>query len=308
MLIELVETLDTFSDATLDDYLTSDRIQYPNDGIAVAPDLLYSQGMLANAYFFGHSVWAKKDFQREAHNPFWKSRWQKVIPSWDQKIVVDIGCGFGHVLATLGGNPALMIGVDISLDALKHAQKMGYTPLLANAEDLPLKSGFADIVTLDAAIHHCDNMTNVLREAARLLKPGGLLVTDLDPQKSAWALKGMGVLLNRARRRFPMYWLCRFSRYRSRTEIEMRLATETHNFRPGDGVTPELYEQVLSPLGFRFDVYPHNHNVGDALFSGSLGRLPWQYQLAQKLSGIQPNQPASAQSIMCVAHAPNPKS
>ncbi|MEM1255746.1 MAG: class I SAM-dependent methyltransferase [Cyanobacteria bacterium P01_H01_bin.21] len=294
-------------DFSLDPYLTSDKVQYSDDGIAVASNLVYTQGMLANSYFFGHPIWAKKDFQREAHNPFWKRRWQKIIPSWDNKLVVDIGCGFGHVLATLGGNPALIIGIDISLDALKHAQQLGYTPLLADAENLPLRTGFADIVTLNATLHHCDNMTNTLREAARLVKPGGLLVTDIDPQKSAWNLKDLGILVNRARRRFPMYWLFRFSRYRSRTEIEMRWATETHRSKPGDGVTPQLYNQVLNPLGFALNVYPHNHNVGDELFSGNLGRLPWHYQLTQKLSGIQPNQPVSAQSIMCVARAPLPE-
>ncbi|MGD1855428.1 MAG: class I SAM-dependent methyltransferase [Leptolyngbyaceae cyanobacterium] len=257
--------------------------------------------MLANAYFFGHPIWAKKDFQRETCNHFWKSRWQNVLPGWDGKVVVDIGCGFGHVLATMGGNPALIIGVDISLEALNHAQKLGYTPLLADAQNLPLKSDFADIVTLNATLHHCDNITRTLSEAARLIKPGGLLVTDLDPQKTAWEFKGLGLLVNRLRRRFPMYWLMRFSRYRSRTEINMRLATELHNANPGDGLTPQLYHQTLEPLGFQVSLYPHNHNVGDDVLTGNLGQLPWHYRLIQWLSGIQPNQRASAQSIMCVA-------
>ncbi|MBT9317258.1 class I SAM-dependent methyltransferase [Leptothoe spongobia] len=293
----------SLSEFSLKEYCLSDKIQYSPDKLAVATHLIYTQGMLANAYFFGHPIWAKKDFQRETHNHFWKSRWQKVIPSWDDKVVVDIGCGLGHVLATMGGNPAIMIGVDISLEALKNAQKLGYTPLLADAQDLPLKSGFADIVTLNATLHHCDNIERTLSEAARLVKPGGLLITDLDPQKTAWELKGLGLLLNQVRRRVPMYWLMRFSRYRSRTEINMRLATELHNANPGDGLTPQLYNQVLAPLGFQVRLYPHNHNVGDDVLIGHLGQIPWHYQLTQWLSGIQPNQKASAQSIMCVAQA-----
>ena len=291
---------------SLEKYLSCGEIDYSADGIALTQNIIYTHGMLANAYFFGHPVWAKKDFQRETDNQFWKSRWQKVIPCWDNQIVVDIGCGPGHVYAMMGGNPAIIIGVDISLEALKMAKRIGYTPLLADAQKLPLKSGFADIVTLNAALHHCDDMFATLKEASRLLKPGGLLVTDLDPQRSAWNFKGLGLLVNKARRRFPMYWLMRFSRYRSRTEINMRLATEIHNFKPGDGITPQLYSEVLEPLGFDFSVYPHNHNVGEAVFSGNLGRLSWPYQLAQWLSGIQPNQEESAQSIMCVAQS-NPK-
>ncbi|MEM9484826.1 MAG: class I SAM-dependent methyltransferase [Cyanobacteria bacterium P01_F01_bin.116] len=260
--------------------------------------------MLANAYFFGHPIWAKNGFQREVDDQFWKSRWQKVIPSWDNKIVVDIGCGFGHVLAKMGGKPALIIGVDISLEALKHAKTIGYVPLLADAQTLPLKSHFADIVTLNATLHHCDDMVSVLSEAARLVKPKGLLVTDLDPQKTAWDFKGLGDVVNRARRYFPTHWPPRFSHYRSLTEINMRLATELHNTKPGDGVPPELYSQVLESLGFEFSLYPHNHNVGDEVFMGELGRLPLPHRLAQQLSGIQPDQQTSAQSIMCVAQAP----
>ena len=70
------------------------------------------------------------------------------------------------------------------------------------------------------------------------------MITDLDPQKTAWDFKGLGLLINRTRHRFPMYWLMRFTRYRSRTEINMRLATELHNDKPGDGLTPQLYHQI----------------------------------------------------------------
>ena len=114
---------------SLKEYYLSDKIHYSSEKLAVANNFLYSQGMLANAYFFGHPIWAKRDFQRETHNRFWKSRWQQVIKSWDDKVVVDIGCGFGHVLETISGNPALIIGVDISLEALKHDEKLGYWPM-----------------------------------------------------------------------------------------------------------------------------------------------------------------------------------
>ena len=73
----------------------------------------------------------------------------------------------------MGGDPTMIIGVDISWNALKIAQQADYTPLLADAQNLLLKSHTADIVTLNATLHHCDDMTAVLQEAARLVKPGG---------------------------------------------------------------------------------------------------------------------------------------
>ncbi|MGB3615657.1 MAG: class I SAM-dependent methyltransferase [Elainellaceae cyanobacterium] len=266
----------------------------------MAPSLIYSQGMLANAYFFGHPLWAAKYLRQESNNPFWTSRWREVIPCWDDKVVVDIGCGPGNVYATLGGQPALMIGVDISLDALKMAQHIGYTPLLADAQKLPLKSGFADIVMLNGTIHHCDDMAVVLSEAARLVKPGGLLVTDLDPQVSARNYQGLGLWFDHARRH-PIRELMRPSQRRSDFEVKTRVATEIHNFCPGDGITPELYHRVLDPLGFNLAIYPHNHQIGADVFQGHCGKAPWYIRMAQQLSGIKSDQTAAAQSIMCVA-------
>lgn len=288
---------------SLEDYLSCGPVEY-SDGVAVAPNLVYTPSMLANAYFFGHPIWAENYFQKRIRDERWKSRWKKVIPGWDDKIVVDIGCGFGNIYVVMGGNPSMVVGIDVSLEALKVAKKMGYTPLLADAQDLPLKSGFADIITLNATLHHCDDMTVVLKEAARLVKPGGLLVTDLDPQSSAWDFKGLGLWVNRIRRVLPSHRLASFLLDRTSTESSFRRATEAHNSLPGDGITAEAYVQVLEPMGFEVSVYPHNHNVGEALFSGELGKLPWSTWLAQKLSGIQTDSKESAQSLMCVARLP----
>jgi len=94
--------------------------------------------------------------------------------SWDGKIVVDVCCGPGNLFASLGGSPRLVIGIDISKGGLQMAKQLGYIPILADAQHLPLASGFADIVTLNAALHHCDDMAKVLAEAARLVRPVAL--------------------------------------------------------------------------------------------------------------------------------------
>ena len=43
---------------------------------------------------------------------------------------------------------------------------------------MPLRSGIADLVAINATVHHCDDMRAVIAESARLVAPGGLLVTD----------------------------------------------------------------------------------------------------------------------------------
>ena len=76
--------------------------------------------------------------------------------------------------------------------------------------------------------------------------------------------------------------------------------TETHNQKPGDGITPKVYYQTLEPLGFEVSLFPHNHNLGIEVLSGQIGRMSWKRRLAQRLSGINPDTPEAAQSITAV--------
>ena len=262
----------------------------------------WSKGMQANAYFFAHPKYGEKYFKTENCSKAFGERWQAAMGSWDDKVVIDVGCGPGNLYATIGGAPRVLIGIDISHGALEKAAQRGYTPVLADAHALPLIDNCADIVTLNAVLHHCDDMVKVLTEAARLVRPGGLLITDEDPQRTACEYKGLGLLVNEAKNRFPMYWLPgRASLYRTKKDRALRLATEIHNCKPGDGVTPGLYYSTLEPLGFTLKLYPHNHGAGAELFRGNYGRSPLQYILAQRLSGIDPNSPEGAQSVMCIA-------
>lgn len=253
----------------------------------------------ANRYFFGHPEWGKEYFETSHRHKKFRDRWQAATGSWDDKIVVDIGCGPGNLYATVGGSPKVLIGVDISPGALQMAKEVGYTPFLADAHQLPLVDGFADLVVANATIHHCDNMAQVLSEAARLVKPGGLLVTDKDPQMTAWNLKGLGLLLRNIR--FGVYRIIGSRYYIPEEERKARFDTETHNQRPGDGVTPDLYYQTLQPLGFEVKLYPHNHDLGAEVLKGQFGRMPWKNRLGQRLSGINPQTPEAAQSTMCIA-------
>lgn len=260
----------------------------------------WTRGMQANASFFGDPEFGEKYFKLENSSQAFSNRWQAAIGDWDAKIVVDIGCGLGNLYAAVGGSPRTIFGVDISHGALVHATQQGYTPLLADAHHLPFIDGFADIVTLNAALHHCDDMARVLAQAARLVRPGGVLITDEDPVAQTQTYQGLALVVVAARSRFPMYWLPgRASVYKSPKEQAWRLATEIHNCKPGDGVTPALYADTLEPLGFEIELYPHYHNVGDKLFQGEQGKLGFKDTLIQILCGD--SAPPPPQSMMCIA-------
>jgi 2-polyprenyl-6-hydroxyphenyl methylase/3-demethylubiquinone-9 3-methyltransferase len=100
------------------------------------------------------------------------------------KTVADVGCGgglFAEELARLG---ASVIGVDPSAPSLEtaraHARAAGLTIdyRLGSGERLPLPDACADVACCVDVLEHVDDVPAVLRETARILKPGGIYLYD----------------------------------------------------------------------------------------------------------------------------------
>lgn len=257
-----------------------------------------SEGLKANAYYFNHPEWAEEYLTYCHRDENFRSRWQAAVGDWTDKIVVDIGCGPGNIYATLQGKPKLLIGIDVAPKSLELAGQLGYIPVLADATHLPFISGFADIVTLNAALHHCEDMVAILNEAARLVKPGGLIVTDHDPQLSAWNYKGLAKVLWNGR--LIYYKIIGHGFHKTTSQQYWGLKCELHH-KPGHGVTKDFFNEVLKPKGFEVKVIPHNHKLGAEVLQGQIGKAEFKYRIGNILSGRNPDADISALSLMCVA-------
>lgn len=101
--------------------------------------------------------------------------------------VLDGGCGSGYGAAELP-NAAAVIGVDISGDAVQHARRTFGRPnvhfLQAACEALPFAGGSFDLLLAFEVIEHLTRWREMLAEAARVLRPGGVLLVS-TPNK-AW--------------------------------------------------------------------------------------------------------------------------
>jgi len=103
--------------------------------------------------------------------------------------LLDIGTGTGRILEVLAPHTVHATGVDASREMLALARANLARSGLANAEvrhadmyALPFAAESFDLVTIHHVLHYAEDPAAALREAARVLRPGGtLLAVDFAP-------------------------------------------------------------------------------------------------------------------------------
>ncbi len=116
--------------------------------------------------------------------------------------VLEVGPGAGEYLAELAGRYAKVWGFDISEGLLSKAKARidtdGLTnvTLVAGDTNAALARGLlVDAVVFNMVLHHVPSPADMFRDAAKLLKPGGvMLVTDLSRHEQDWVRAHCGDL------------------------------------------------------------------------------------------------------------------
>ncbi len=143
-------------------------------------------------------------------NLYWKVRGKLPrypIPRWpfsggEGKTLLDLGCGWGrwcNAAADAGYEP---FGVDIHLDALQAATRVAQQRgknaryFCTDIERVPFKAASMDRVFSYSVLQHLDRekVARILREAWRVLKPGGELSVQLP---NSWGLLSLARSLKR---------------------------------------------------------------------------------------------------------------
>lgn len=119
--------------------------------------------------------------------------------------LVDLGTGTGRVLEVLAPHVERGIGIDLSREMLDIAranlERADLRHCMVRQGDItqvPLPAGSADLVTIHQVLHYAADPAQVVTEAARLLRPGGMLVVvdfaphDLETLRDQHAHRRLG--------------------------------------------------------------------------------------------------------------------
>ncbi len=102
------------------------------------------------------------------------------------RIVLDIACGEGYGSALLAQTASLVHGVDLSAEAVAHAQRRYGHPRLnflqGDCAEIPLPDRSVDVVVSFETIEHHARHEAMLAEFRRILRPGGVVVVS-SPEK-----------------------------------------------------------------------------------------------------------------------------
>jgi SAM-dependent methyltransferase len=105
------------------------------------------------------------------------------FPSLAGLDILELGCGYGAMLAAFAEEGAKSVGVDIDERRVNFAKHHGQPALTARAEDLPFEDETFDAVVCDETIEHLGDLDAALGEVRRVLRPGGRLYGIWGP---AW--------------------------------------------------------------------------------------------------------------------------
>jgi demethylmenaquinone methyltransferase / 2-methoxy-6-polyprenyl-1,4-benzoquinol methylase len=137
----------------------------------------------------------------------WKHVFVTALDPRPRDVLLDLAGGTGDIsfgwLRRGGGhailsdiNPSMMrVGLD---RAIERGLISGLLPLVTDAEHLPIPDRCVDRVSIAFGLRNCTDKAQVLREARRVLKPGGrflclefskLQIAALRPLYDAWSFK-----------------------------------------------------------------------------------------------------------------------
>ncbi len=170
-------------------------------------------------------------------------------PAWR---ALDVATAAGHTALALAPHVAAVVGLDLTPQMLPHAARLAAERGAANVvwaagdvDDLPFGDSAFDLVTCRIAAHHFADAGHFLAEAARVLRPGGLLAV-VDNVVPGSRLRG-----KRAdRERLAGEYVNAFEKLRDPSHVRCLSVEQWHDALAAAGLTVEVTETLDKRLTF----------------------------------------------------------
>lgn len=110
---------------------------------------------------------------------------RKILPTFEDKRVLDLGCGFGwHCQFAIENGARSVIGVDISQKMLNEARNKTESAniqyLCMPIEEIDFPENSFDIIISSLALHYIQSFEEVLNRISKCISKGGKLVFSVE--------------------------------------------------------------------------------------------------------------------------------
>ncbi|MHB8057331.1 MAG: class I SAM-dependent methyltransferase [Desulfuromonadaceae bacterium] len=92
--------------------------------------------------------------------------------------ILSVGCGPAHIEKGLAAHGFMVVGLDVSREALACAPD-SVRAIVASAEEMPFPDASFDVILYIASLQFVENYRTALERTAQVLKPGGRLIAML---------------------------------------------------------------------------------------------------------------------------------
>jgi SAM-dependent methyltransferase len=101
--------------------------------------------------------------------------------------ILDIGCGMGLFVKNASDRGWQAQGIDLDQDMIEYGKKT-FSIDLSSAMLSELPAGYFDVITMFNVVDHLQTPLDFLKEAGRILKPNGIIYTNLH-DAGGWKAK-----------------------------------------------------------------------------------------------------------------------